>query len=128
MATGSTKIQTIGDYLDTLSPEQRAGVEKLTRIIKAAAPQLEEGLNYSTPAYRLDGKLVVGIAAAKTHVGFYVMSAAVMGQFKNELKGYDVASTTIRIPYEAALPAALVKKIVLKRIEENGAKGRKKSK
>ncbi len=120
MATGSKKneIQTVADYLANLSEKQRAGVQKLVRIVKSAAPQLEEGLNYSTPAYRLNNKLVVGIAAAKTHTGFYVMSEPVMDQFKNELKGYDIAKTSVRFLLDEELPAPLIKKIVLARIAE----------
>jgi uncharacterized protein YdhG (YjbR/CyaY superfamily) len=115
-------IDTVEDYLATLSPAQQEHIRKLRQLILATSPSLEEGLNYSTPAYRLNGKLIVGIAAAKTHTGFYVMSEPVMKQFKNELQNFDTAKTSIRFLLDEKLPASLIKKIVLARIEDGNSK------
>lgn len=111
-------ITTVAAYLDTLSREHRVAVEKLINIVKAAAPQLEEGLSYSVPNYKLNGKPVIGIAAAKTHTGLYVMSKAVIKAFSAELKVYDTAKGSIRFPLDAKLPAALIKRIVKARVAE----------
>lgn len=117
-STMPKEIKSVADYLATLSEKQRLSAEKLIRIVQTAAPELEEGLTYSTPAYKLNGKPVVGIAAAKAHIGFYVMSEPVMNAFKNELKGYDTAKTSIRFPLDEVFPAPLIKKIVTARVKE----------
>jgi uncharacterized protein YdhG (YjbR/CyaY superfamily) len=47
------------------------------------------------------------------------MSPAVMEAHKAELKSYDTSKGTIRFQADKPLPAALVKKLVKARIEEN---------
>jgi uncharacterized protein YdhG (YjbR/CyaY superfamily) len=49
------------------------------------------------------------------------MSPAVMKAFQKELQPYDTATATIRFSPEKPLPAALVRKLVKARIEENEA-------
>jgi uncharacterized protein YdhG (YjbR/CyaY superfamily) len=47
------------------------------------------------------------------------MSSSTVETHKDELKGYDTSKGTIRFPAHKPLPAALVKKLVKARIEEN---------
>ncbi|ACU03998.1 iron chaperone [Pedobacter heparinus] len=126
MKNEKKNIQNVDDYLATLTPDQQRHLEKIRELVLSASPELEEGLNYSTPAYRTNGKLVVGIAAAKRHTGFYVMSEAVMNQFKDRLMEYELAKTSFSIPLDKVPSAELVKQIVLARTTEN-SNGKSKS-
>ncbi|HTR78783.1 MAG TPA: DUF1801 domain-containing protein [Gemmatimonadaceae bacterium] len=56
--------KTVDEYLAPLRPEQRAALESLRRIIRAAAPQAEECIAYRMPAFRLNGVMLVSFAAA----------------------------------------------------------------
>ncbi len=58
---------TIDSYLATLSPEERAALEKTRKTIRAAAPGAEECISYQLPAFKLDGKLLVAFGAAAKH-------------------------------------------------------------
>jgi hypothetical protein len=53
------------------------------------------------------------------YCSFIVVSKMVLEKFKSELEGYETSGTTIHFSAEKPLPAALVKKIVKARIEEN---------
>lgn len=75
--------------------------------------------------FKLQGPLV-SFGAATNHCSFYVQSPAVMEAHKDELKAYDTSKGTIRFPADKPLPAALVKKLVKARIEENLARAAKK--
>ena len=55
----ATKPRTTDEYLQTLSGEKRAALEKLRRDIKSAAPGAEECISYQIPAFRFDGRLLV---------------------------------------------------------------------
>jgi uncharacterized protein YdhG (YjbR/CyaY superfamily) len=46
----------------------------------------------------------------------------VLGQYRDELKGYKVSKGTVQFPVDEPLPAALVKKLVRARVLEAQAK------
>jgi uncharacterized protein YdhG (YjbR/CyaY superfamily) len=113
----SASVQTVDDYLATLPEEARATLEKLRKTIKAAAPKATEGISYQMPMFKQHGMLV-GFAAFKDHCSFFP-GAKPVATYKDELKNYKTSKGTIRFPIGKPLPAALVKKIVKARIEEN---------
>jgi uncharacterized protein YdhG (YjbR/CyaY superfamily) len=112
-------------YLAAAPEASRAALERLRKTIKAAAPKAAapkatEGIGYAIPAFYHHGPLV-SFSAATKHCSFHVMSPAVMQAFQKELEPYDTATATIRFSPEKPLPAALVRKLVKARIEENEA-------
>jgi len=113
----SASVQTVDDYLATLPADARATLEKLRKTIRAAAPKATEGISYQMPMFKHHGMLV-GFAAFKDHCSFFP-GAKPVATFKDELKDYKTSKGTIRFPIGKPLPAALVKKIVKARIEEN---------
>lgn len=115
------KHTTIDEYLATLRSDKRAALEKLRKIIKDAAPKAEECISYRVPAFRLNGKILVGFGAATNHCTFFPMSGTTVEMHKKELAGYDTSKGAIRFQPERPLPAALVKKLVQSRISENAA-------
>jgi uncharacterized protein YdhG (YjbR/CyaY superfamily) len=113
------KPDTIDDYLAGISADKRAALEKLRKTIKSAAPQAEECLSYSLPAFRLDGKLLVGFGASANHCSLYPMSGSTVKTLARDLKEYETSKGTIRFRPDAPLPATLVRKIVKTRMAEN---------
>lgn len=122
--TAEAPIKGIDGYLAALPEEFRISLEKLRQTIRAAAPEAEEVISYRVPAFKHQGTLVVSFGAAKNHCAFYVMSPATMEKMADELKQYDTSKGTIRFTPDKPLPAALVKKIVTARIQENEARKR----
>ena len=108
----------IDEYLSAVPEEARKALEKLRAVIKKAAPKAEEKISYRMPTFHYLGPLV-GFAAHKNHLGFYVMSYKVMELLKEELEPYKKATATIHFSADNPLPDALVKKIVKARIAEN---------
>lgn len=104
-------------YLAALSPEKRAALEALRKIIRAAAPEAEECILYGVPAFRLRGKLLVAYGAAKRHCSFY--PGSVVQALGADLRDYDTSKGTIRFPPDQPLPAALVRKLVRLRMAKN---------
>ena len=117
----ATKPQTIDEYLATLSSDKRAALEQLRRAIKSAAPKAEECISYQIPGFRLNGRMLVSFAAWANHCAFYPGSYP-LEVHKKELKNYDNSKGTLRFPIDRPLPAALVRKLVKARIEQNTAK------
>ena len=111
----------VEDYLAALPEDQRAALEKLRKTIKAAAPEATETISYQMPAFKNQGRFLVSYAAFKDHCSFFPASNAVMEALGEELEPYFSGKGTLRFTADKPLPAALVKKIVKARIEENAA-------
>jgi len=113
------KPATIDGYLAGVSPDKRAALEKLRKTIKSAAPKAEECISYQIPAFRLEGKLLVGFCAATKHCSFFPMSSSMIAAHIDELGDYETSKGTIRFQADKPLSAAFVRKIVKARIAEN---------
>ena len=111
--------KTIDEYLAALSDDKRAALQRLRKIIRAAAPKAEECISYGIAAFRQNGMLV-GFGATAKHCAFYLMSSSTVEAHKDELKDYETSKGTIRFQADNPLPAALVRKLVKTRIAENG--------
>jgi uncharacterized protein YdhG (YjbR/CyaY superfamily) len=120
-----TKPKSIDDYLDALTDDKRAALQKLRKSIRAAAPEAEECISYSLPAFRLDGRMLVAFGAAASHCSFYPGSGATVEAHARDLQRYDTSKGTIRFPAGKPLPAALVRKLVKARIAEEKLRKKK---
>jgi uncharacterized protein YdhG (YjbR/CyaY superfamily) len=114
-----TKPKTIDEYLANLGDEQRAALQKLRKIIKAAAPQAEEYISYGLAAFKLNGRPLVAFGAAANHCAFFPMDSTTVAAHKKDLKGYETSKGTIRFQPDEPLPAALVRKLVKARMAMN---------
>jgi uncharacterized protein YdhG (YjbR/CyaY superfamily) len=117
-----SKPKNIDEYLAGFSDDKRAALERIREAIRAAVPKAEECISYGVPAFRLDGKVLVGFGAAANHCAFYPMSGRTVEALEDELKGYDTSKGTIRFPVDKPLPATLIRKLVKARIAENAAR------
>jgi biotin carboxylase len=81
----------------------------------------EEVISYGIPAFRLDGKMLLGFGAAARHCAFYPGSHPIEAHRK-ELAAYDTSKGTIRFPPNRPLPATLVRKLAKTRIAEHARK------
>ncbi len=113
----SAPAKDIDDYIAPLQKEVRTALQKLSRTIKAAAPQAEEVISYRMPAFKYHGMLVF-FAAFKNHCSFFAGKKLVK-TFSRELKPFKVSNSTIHFTPEHPLPATLVTKIVKARMKEN---------
>jgi uncharacterized protein YdhG (YjbR/CyaY superfamily) len=113
------KLKTIDQYLAGVKADQRVGLEKLRKIIRASAPKLEECISYGIPAFRLNGRSLVFFGAWANHCSFYPGSSATLKKFRDDLKSFQITKGTVRFSPDNPLPPALVKKLVKARIAEN---------
>ncbi len=86
------KLPTIDEYLAGVRDDQRAVLERLREIIGHMAPGAEECISYQLPAFRLDGKVLVGFGATANHCAFYPMSSSIVEAFKDELQDYETSN------------------------------------
>jgi uncharacterized protein YdhG (YjbR/CyaY superfamily) len=112
------KAKTIDEYLAGLPRDQRAALEGIRKVIKAAVPRGEECISYGVPAFRVGGKVLVGFGAAAGHCTFFPMSGTITAAHQAELSAYETSKGAIRFPLERPLPGTLVRKLVRWRLAE----------
>lgn len=129
MTTDSAKKKpkTTDEYLANVKPHQRSALQKLRQTIQRAAPKAEELISYGIPGFRHNGRLLVFFGAWANHCAFYPGSAAVLKNFRNDLRNFETSKGTIRFSPDKPLPASLVKKLVKRRIAENKGRTPKKN-
>lgn len=110
----------VGEYIESFSPEMRERLNAMRKTIREAAPQAEEKIAYRMPAYSLNGPLVY-FAAFKNHIGFYPTASGIEN-FKDELKEYKSGRGSVQFPLNEPLPLELVKRIVEFKVRENTGK------
>ena len=119
----TVRARTIDEYMAALGDEQRTALERIRKLIHAAAPEAEECISYQLPAFRLNGPLVA-FGATATHCAFYPMSAPTVAAHRKELEAWETSKGTIRFQPDHPLPAALVRRLVKARLAENAARKR----
>ncbi|MBN2118955.1 MAG: DUF1801 domain-containing protein [Anaerolineales bacterium] len=116
--------KTIDDYIKTFSEDTRSILNQLRQVIKDAAPEAEETINYQIPTFTLHGNLV-HFAAFKNHIGFYPTPTG-MEAFEKELAPYQGAKGSVQFPIDQPLPLPLIRRIVVYRVKENLEREQKK--
>ena len=110
----------IEDYIAKMPADRQEKLQQLHTTIKELVPKATEKMSYGMPTFYLNGNLV-HFANAKNHIGFYPTPSAIEA-FKNELTTFKTSKGAIQFPLDQELPLALIKKIVLFRVEENTSK------
>jgi uncharacterized protein YdhG (YjbR/CyaY superfamily) len=121
MRKGSARPKTTDEYLTKVPEPQRGTLKKIRAAIRAAAPkEATEIISYGIPAFKYKGVLV-WFAAFAGHCSLFP-TAAVIAEFRDELKSYKLSKGTIQFAIDKPLPATLVKKIVKARVAQMGVK------
>jgi uncharacterized protein YdhG (YjbR/CyaY superfamily) len=115
-----THYDSVNDYLKAQPPSARKLLTQLRKLIRELAPDAEESISYSMPAYKLNGPLVYFGAFAK-HYSLFAMPTTQI-KFKDKLKDYHTSKGTIQFSYDQPLPEKLIREIVTFRVKENREK------
>ena len=116
----------IDDYIAGFPELVCKKLAEMRMIVKKAAPQAEETINYGVPTLVLSGNLV-HFGGFKNHIGFYPAPSGIEA-FKKELSAYEGAKGSVKFPVDKPLPAGLITKIVKFRVKENLEKAKRKAK
>ncbi len=127
-STGSAKsrgaAKSVEEYLAGVPEPALSRLRKLRAAIRSVVPrEATEIISYGIPAFKHNGVLV-WFAAFSDHCSLFP-TAAVIEEFKKELKGYSTTKGTIHFPIEKPLPTELIKKMVKARVAQNESKKRR---
>jgi len=107
--------QTVDEYLAAAPAPARSALNQIRAAIRSAVPpESTEIISYKIPAFR-HKKVLVWYAAFANHCSVFP-TAAIIEEFKDELKGYSTSKGTIHFPLDKPMPVALIKKLVKARV------------
>jgi uncharacterized protein YdhG (YjbR/CyaY superfamily) len=122
MATAQPKFETVDQYIASFPENIRCTLESIRAAFKQALPEATELIHYQMPALDLHGK-VIYFAAFKHHYHITIPHAGkVFETFKNELQGFDISKSSIRLPSNKPLPITLLTRMLISKVKENDEK------
>jgi uncharacterized protein YdhG (YjbR/CyaY superfamily) len=114
-------FNSIDDYIAAQSDVAQEKLQELRSIIKEAAPDAEEVLNYKVPSFTLVPKgkrdQQIMMAAYAKFIGFYPFPTTIE-HFREELKEYKQGKGSVQFSLNQALPKELIIRMVKFRKEE----------
>lgn len=109
--------RTIDEHIESHPPETKRLLQELRALIREAAPDAVETISYGIPTFDQNGHLV-HFAGHRSHIGFYPTDQGVEA-FAAELAGYKTTKGSVHFPLDRPLPADLIRRIVVFRVEQN---------
>jgi uncharacterized protein YdhG (YjbR/CyaY superfamily) len=113
--------ETVDDYISGQPGATQEILQELREIIREAAPDATEVLNYKVPSFTLvpGGKRdqQIMMAGYAKFVGFYPFPSTIE-KFSNELKGYKSGKGSVQFPLGEPLPKDLIIRMVQFRRDE----------
>ena len=114
-------FKTIDDYIANQPERAQEKLQDLRSIIREAAPDAIEVLNYKVPSFKLvpDAKSdqQIMMAAYARFIGFYPFPTT-LTEFSDELKAYKQGKGSVQFPLDKPLPKDLIIRMVKFRREE----------
>jgi uncharacterized protein YdhG (YjbR/CyaY superfamily) len=94
----------------------RTTLRQLRDIIRSAVPaEASEVISYGIPAFSLP-KPFFGYAAFKNHLSVLPFSGSFFDSFAKELEPYSRTKSSLHLPLDKPLPAALIRRLVRARV------------
>jgi uncharacterized protein YdhG (YjbR/CyaY superfamily) len=116
-STAKAAPKTVSQYLARVPAPARGPLRKIREAIRSVAPpDAAETISYGIPAFKRR-RILVWYAAFSDHCSLFP-TAAVIAEFKDELKGYSPSKGTIHFPLSKPLPVGLIKKLVKARVKQ----------
>ena len=123
-AKASVAPKDVDEYLASIPEPARSTLNKMRATIRSAVPpEATEVISYRMPAFK-HNRVLVWFAAFSDHCSLFP-TAAVIEQFKNELKSFSTSKGTLHFPTNKPLPTALIRKLVKARVALNESKNRR---
>ncbi|RKO26070.1 DUF1801 domain-containing protein [Pseudarthrobacter phenanthrenivorans] len=108
----------VDDSFAAMSEPDRSSLQRVISIARGIAPDAEEGMSYGMPALRLDGKPLIGVAAAAKHLSIFPFSPEVVDAVAPRLEGYSLSKGTVRFTPDHPVPDDVVAEMVRLRMAE----------
>jgi uncharacterized protein YdhG (YjbR/CyaY superfamily) len=108
---------TVEEYLAGCDEIGRARLEAIRSIVREVAPESGERISYAIPAFTIDGKVFVFMAAWQEHVSMYPLPQG-DAELDRALAPYAASKGTAKFLHRDPLPLDAVRLIVEAKLRE----------
>lgn len=116
VATQKASNDAVEAYIAAFSEPTQNALRRLREIILSAVPtEAAEVISYGIPAFSLH-RPFFGYAAFKNHLSVLPFSGSLFNSFSEELEPYSRTKSSLHLPFDKPLPAALIRKLVRARL------------
>lgn len=108
------------DYIDKIEdPDQKQKMTNVLQWVSDNFPQLDRRIAWNQPMFTHQGTFILGFSRAKKHMAISPEYVS-LRKFEPELTaaGYSFSTMLFRIPWEAAVDYALLRRIIEFNIED----------
>jgi uncharacterized protein YdhG (YjbR/CyaY superfamily) len=113
----------IDNYLADVTETQRPALAALRATIMSLVPNAEECISYKIPAFRVDGHVVAGFAAFKSHMSYLPFSGSVLPSVHASLEGHARTKSALHFTEASPLSTELVSLLLQTRLAEIESRG-----
>jgi uncharacterized protein YdhG (YjbR/CyaY superfamily) len=110
----------IDAYFADLDEPKRSTLEEMRRRILEVIPEAEQTLSYKVPAFKIQGKTIVGLAAFKNHLSYLPHSGSVLGKLGERTAGYGGTGSALHFAVDEPLPRDLIAALIEVKLQEVG--------
>jgi uncharacterized protein YdhG (YjbR/CyaY superfamily) len=111
-------MSSFDEYLAGLSAPEQAELERIRRIVRRTVPEAEEGTSYGLPAFKYNGRPLLGVRASKNHLSVFPFSPEAVEAARNSLAGFDLSKGTVRFTPDQPIPDSALEQLVRHRLAE----------
>jgi uncharacterized protein YdhG (YjbR/CyaY superfamily) len=114
--TRTSPSEAVEAYIVGVPEPGRTMLRQLREIIRSTVPAgSSEIISYGIPAFSLP-KPFFGYAAFKNHLSVLPFSGSLLDSFAKELELYTRTKSSLHLPFDRPLPAALIRRLVRARV------------
>lgn len=112
---------TVDEYLAGFPDPQATRLREIRELFLAAAPDAQETLKWSSPAY-VDDTILFQFVGYSAHANIAV-TPSTREAFVGEFGTYETGKGTLKVPYDAPLPSDLIRRMLEYRVREFAERG-----
>jgi len=117
-----TTYTNIDAYHASFQEEVQERMQTIRGIVHKIAPDAEEVISYSIPAFKIGKHFLIYYSAYAKHISLSSpWSSALLAKFEVELTAYKVSKSAIQLPLDKDLPVKFIEQIVKFRKQEVAA-------
>ncbi len=110
-------MSAIDDYLQQVTPAQKAGLERVRKIVRKAVPEAEEVISYGIPAFRYHKQYLIGLAAFKNHLSVFPTSHPIE-VLAEQLGGFELSKGSIHFTTDHPIPESIISELLRTRLKD----------